>query len=106
LSFTDVHPHKGHDWVADNRDLESSAMEIEAQAQEQEPIEEYVPGVANGRNYMARLCHLHNGPWYIDVIHVESLAPLHNSNSGNNRTWLTRDEAIQAADKLVASLAH
>ena len=73
---------------------------------EVEPIEEYVPGVANGRNYMARLCHLPDGPWYIDVVHVESLAPLHDTDSGNNRTWLTRDEAIQAANKLVASLAH
>ena len=67
-----------------------------------EPIEEYVPGVANGRNYMARLCHLPDGPWYIDVIHVESLPPLHDSD----RTWPTREEAVQAADKLVAHLAH
>ena len=67
-----------------------------------EPIEEYVPGVANGRNYMARLCHLPYGPWYIDVIHVESLPPLHASD----RTWPTREEAVQAADKLVAHLAH
>ncbi|MBC7610926.1 MAG: hypothetical protein H7228_15375 [Polaromonas sp.] len=71
-----------------------------------EPIEEYVPGVVNGRHYMARLCHLPGGPWYIDVVHVESQPPLHDSDSGNNRTWLTRDEAAQAADKLVANLAH
>ena len=69
---------------------------------EPEPIEQYVPGVANGRHYMARLCHLPDGPWYIDVIHVESLPPLHDSG----RTWLTREEAVQAADKLVANLAH
>ena len=74
----------------------------EAPDDEPEPIEEYVPGVANGRNYMARLCHLPDGPWYIDVIHVESLPPLHDSD----RTWLTRAEAVQAADKLVADLAH
>lgn len=67
-----------------------------------EPIEEYVPGVANGRNYMARLCHQPDGPWYIDVIHIESLPPLHDSE----RTWPTRDEAVQAANKLVADLAH
>jgi hypothetical protein len=67
-----------------------------------EPIEEYVPGVANGRNYMARLCHLPDGPWYIDVIHIESLPPLHDSDG----TWPTRDEAVQAANKLVANLAH
>jgi hypothetical protein len=67
-----------------------------------EPIEEYVPGVANGRHYMAKLCHLPDGPWYIDVIHIESLAPLH----GSDTTWATREEAAQAADKLVAALAH
>ena len=69
---------------------------------EPEPIEEYVPGVANGRNYMVRLCHFPDGPWYIDVIHVESLPPLHDGD----RTWPTRDEAVQAANQLVASLAH
>lgn len=71
--------------------------------EEAEPIEEYVPGVANGRHYMARLCHLPDGPWYIDVVHVESLPPLHDSDE---RTWPTRAEAVQAADKLVADLAH
>ena len=79
-------------------------MEIQAEAEAPEPIEQYVPGVANGRHYMARLCHLPGGPWYIDVIHVESLPPLHDSDS--HRTWLTRDEAAQAADQLVANLAH
>jgi hypothetical protein len=74
----------------------------EAPEEEAEPIEEYVPGVANGRHYMARLCHLPDGPWYIDVVHVESLPPLHDSD----RTWPTRAEAVQAADKLVADLAH
>lgn len=74
----------------------------EALEEEQEPIEEYVPGVANGRLYMARLCHLPDGPWYIDVIHVESLPPLHDTD----RAWPTRDEAAQAADQLVANLAH
>jgi hypothetical protein len=67
-----------------------------------EPIEEYVPGIANGRHYMAKLCHLPDRPWYIDVIHIESLAPLH----GGDTTWATREEAVQAADKLVAALAH
>lgn len=85
-------------WVADNRDLERNRMPIE----EPEPIEEYVPGVASGRHYMAKLCHFPDGPWYIEVIHVESLPPLHDSD----RTWLTRDEAVQAADKLVADLGH
>jgi hypothetical protein len=78
-------------------------MDIEEEpADEAEPIEQYVPGVANGRNYMARLCHLPDGPWYIDVIHVESLPPLHDSG----RSWATRDEAALAADNLVAQLAH
>jgi hypothetical protein len=67
-----------------------------------EPIEEYVPGVAGGRNYMARLCHLPDGPWYIDVIHVESLPPVH----GGKSSWATRDEAVKAAEKLVAGLGH
>lgn len=66
-----------------------------------EPLEEYVPGVANGRHYMARLSHVPDGPWRIDVIHVESLAPLH----GNESTWATREEAAHAADKQVAALA-
>lgn len=74
----------------------------EAIDNEAEPIEEYVPGVANGKHYMAKLRHLPDGPWYIDVIHVESLPPLHNSD----RTWPTREEAVQAVDKLVADLAH
>ena len=91
---------------ADNQDLERTPMDMEPQEEaledEPEPIEEYVPGVANGRSYMARLCHLPDGPWYIDVIHVESLPPLHDSD----RTWPTRAEAVQAADKLVADLAH
>ena len=73
-------------------------MELE----EQEPIEEYVPGIAGGRHYMARLCHLPDGPWSIDVVHIESLPPLH----GGDRTFPTREEAIQAADKLVAGLGH
>ncbi len=67
-----------------------------------EPIEEYVPGVANGRNYMAQLCHFADGPWSIGTVHVEGLPPL--SDSG--RTWPTRDEAAQAAAQLVAALAH
>ena len=73
-------------------------MELE----QPEPIEEYVPGVAGGRHYMARLCHLPDGPWYIDVIHIESLPPLH----GTGSTWPTRDETVRAADKLVAGLGH
>jgi hypothetical protein len=63
-----------------------------------EPIEEYVPGVASGRHYMAKLCHTPGGPWYIEIIHVESLPPLFD----HDRTWPTRDEAIQAANTLVA----
>ncbi len=79
-------------------------MEIQAEAEAPETIEAYVPGVANGRHYMARLCHLPDGPWYIDVIHIESLPPLHEIDS--DRTWLTRDEAARAADQRVANLAH
>lgn len=70
--------------------------------EEPEPLEEYVPGVAGGRHYMAQLCHVPDGPWYIAVIHVESLPPLHDSD----RTWPTREEAVQAADQLVADLGH
>ena len=92
--------------AADNRDLERNSMDMEPQnealEEKQEPIEEYVPGVANRRHYMARLCHLPDGPWYIDVIHVESLPPLHDTD----RAWPTRDEAAQAAEQLVANLAH
>lgn len=50
---------------------------------------------------MARLCHVPGGPWTIDDIHVESLAPLR----GSDASWPTREEAAQAADKLVADLA-
>ena len=66
-----------------------------------ELIEHYVPGVASGRHYMARLCQLPDGLWRIDVIHVESLAPLH----GNDTTWTTREEAAHAADKRVGAIA-
>jgi len=66
-----------------------------------ESIEEYAPGVANGRHYMAKLCHLPGGPWHIEVIHVESLAPLH----GSDAHWSTREEAVHAAANLVAALA-
>ena len=51
---------------------------------------------------MAKLTHFADGPWSIAVIHVEALAPLHDSG----RTWPTRDEAVQAAGKLVADLSH
>ena len=67
-----------------------------------EPIEEYVPGVANGRNFMAKLCRVGDGPWTIDVVHVEGLAPLHDIG----RSWPSRAEAAQAAEQLVAALAH
>lgn len=82
-------------------------MEIEEpqepeEMEEPEPLEEYVPGVAGGRHYMAQLCHAPDGPWYIAVIHVESLPPVHDSG----RTWPTREEAVQAAHKLVADLGH
>ncbi len=73
-------------------------MELE----EPEPIEEYVPGIAGGRHYMARLLHLPGGSWSIDLIHIESLPPLH----GTGSTWPTREEAVQAADKQVAELGH
>lgn len=87
--------------VADNRDLERNPMDM-MDIEEPESVEEYVPGIAGGRHYMARLCHFPDGPWYIAVIHVESLPPLHDSD----RTWPTREEAVQAADKLVADLGH
>ena len=66
-----------------------------------ELIEQYVPGVAGGRHYMARVCQWPDGLWRIDVIHVESLAPVH----GSDTTWATREEAAQAADKLVGAIA-
>ena len=66
-----------------------------------ELIEQYVPGVAGGRHYMARLCKWPDGLWRIDVIHVESLAPVH----GSDTTWTTPEEAAQAADKLVGAIA-
>jgi hypothetical protein len=67
-----------------------------------EPLEEYVPGVANGRHYMAKLCHFANGPWSIEVVHVEGLPPLGESD----KSWPTREEAVQAANAMVAALAH
>ncbi|MDB5896330.1 MAG: hypothetical protein JWQ88_3861 [Rhodoferax sp.] len=67
-----------------------------------ETTEEYVPGAVNGRHFMARLCRVGDGPWTIDVVHVEGLAPL--SDAGHS--WPTRDEAVQAAERLVAALAH
>ncbi|APW38852.1 hypothetical protein RD110_17915 [Rhodoferax koreense] len=72
------------------------------QTPEPETIEAYVPGMANGRNFMARLCRVGDGPWTIDVVHVEGLAPL----AGNGQSWSTRDEAAQAAEHMVAALAH
>ena len=66
-----------------------------------ELIEQYVPGVAGGRHYMVRLCQLPDGLWRIDIIHVESLAPVH----GSDTTWTTPEEAAQAADKLVGAIA-
>jgi hypothetical protein len=84
--------------------LERNLMDMEEPEEMEgpEPLEEYVPGIAGGRHYMAQLCHVPDGPWYIAVIHVESLPPLHDSD----RTWPTREEAVQAADKLVADLGH
>ena len=72
------------------------------QPDEPENTEAYVPGTANGRNYMARLCRVGDGPWTIDVVHVEGLPPL--ADSG--RSWASKDEAAQAANLLVAALAH
>jgi hypothetical protein len=66
------------------------------------PTEEYVPGVANGRNFMAKLCRVGDGPWTIEVVHVEGLAPLFDSG----RSWADRAQAVQAAEQLVAALAH
>ena len=77
---------------------------LSTQRMEQLPpelIEQYVPGVASGRHYMARLCQLPDGLWRIDVIHVESLAPMHSSDT----TWTTREDAAHAADKLVGAIA-
>ena len=90
--------HTARMQLKNKQDLERKAMEIEAP----EPMEEYVPGVTGGRNYMAKLTYFPGGPWSIAVIHVEALAPLHDSG----RTWPTRDEAVQAAGKLVAELSH
>lgn len=66
-----------------------------------QPLEEFVPGVANGRHYMAKLCHFAAGPWSLEVIHVEGLPPL----SDMVGSWPSRADAVQAADKLVAALA-
>jgi len=66
-----------------------------------ELIEEYVPGAANGHNYMVKLCHFPDGPWSIELVHVEGKPPL----SGSDRVWPTRSEALQAAGTLVAGLA-
>ena len=77
---------------------------LSTQRMEQLPpelIEQYVPGVASGRHYMARLCQLPDGLWRIDVIHVESLAPMH----GSDTNWTTREDAAHAADKLVGAIA-
>jgi hypothetical protein len=67
-----------------------------------ETTEHYVPGTANGHHYMARLCRAGDGPWTIDIVHVEGLPPL--ADSG--RHWPTREAAAQAAEQLVAALAH
>jgi hypothetical protein len=66
-----------------------------------ESKEEYVPGLANGRHYMAKLCHFVGGSWSIELIHVEGLPPLGDSD----KNWPTRDEAVQAANEMVAALA-
>lgn len=66
-----------------------------------ELLEEYVPGTANGLNYMAKLCHFADGPWHIEVVHVEGQAPL----TDTDRSWPTREQAAQAAAKMVADLA-
>lgn len=50
---------------------------------------------------MARVCQWPDGLWRIDVIHVESLSPVH----GSDTTWTTPEEAAQAADKLVGAIA-
>ena len=67
-----------------------------------EAIEEYLPGVVSGHHYMAKLCHFADGPWFIEVIHVEGLPPLNDSD----RSWPTRAEAVLAANTLVAALAQ
>ncbi|BDT67227.1 hypothetical protein os1_14020 [Comamonadaceae bacterium OS-1] len=72
------------------------------QQESPEPLEEYVPGVANGRHYMAKLSYQVGGPWSIEVVHVEGLPPLGDSD----KSWPTRDEAVQAAQAMVAALAH
>lgn len=75
---------------------------MEQETPKPKPLEEYVPGVANGRHYMAKLCCFADGPWSIEVIHVEGLPPL----SDGDRKWSTRAEAVQAVDQLVVALAH
>ena len=66
-----------------------------------ELIEQYVPGAASGRHYMARLCQLPDGLWRIDAIHVELPAPLH----GSDTTWTTHEVTAHAADKLLGAIA-
>ncbi|WP_367849847.1 hypothetical protein [Rhodoferax sp. WC2427] len=65
-------------------------------------LEEYVPGVANGHHYMAKLSYFADGPWSIEVVHVEGLPPLGDSG----KSWPSREEAVQAANAMVAALAH
>lgn len=72
------------------------------QQESPESLEEYVPGVANGRHYMAKLSYFTGGPWSIEVVHVEGLPPLGDSD----KSWPTRAEAVQAANAMVAALAH
>ncbi len=69
---------------------------------EVEVTEEYVPGLTHGLNYMARLCRVGDGPWRVDVVHIEGRAPLH----GGEASWPTKAEAAAAATQMVAALAH
>jgi hypothetical protein len=69
---------------------------------ESDVTEEYVPGTANGLNFMARLTRVGDGPWSVDVVHIEGRAPLH----GAEGTWATKAEATAAATQMVAALAH
>lgn len=83
--------------------IEPAELNDEAEEIEQtEQTEEYVPGTASGLNFMARLCRVGDGPWTIDVVHIEGRAPLH----GSEESWPTKAEAAAAATQMVAALAH
>ena len=82
--------------------MKSESEPLEPEEQAAPVAEEFVPGIANGRNYMAQLCQAADGSWSIEVIHVEAVPP----REAAGASWPTQKEAAQAAERLVAALAH